>query len=78
MSANPRNYLCMAVATALLATATWATAGNDDDDELVPVEVNHDYYAQALNGDVHYCGEVARNFEDGALSNLDETFQNDG
>ena len=32
MSATPRNHLCMAVATVLLATATWATAGNDDDD----------------------------------------------
>lgn len=39
-----------------------------------PVEVTDDYYAQALNGDVHYCGEVARNFEDGFLVDLDGSF----
>jgi hypothetical protein len=39
-----------------------------------PVEVTDDYYAQALNGDVHYCGEVARNFEDGHLVDLDGSF----
>lgn len=47
----------------------------EEDGELVPVEVTDDYYAQALNGDVHYCGEVARNFEDGALNNLDGSFE---
>ena len=46
-----------------------------EDDELVAVEVTDDYYAQALNGDVHYCGEVARNFEDGALVDLDGSFE---
>lgn len=39
-----------------------------------PVEVTDDYYAQAKNGDVHYCGEVARNFEDGFLVDLDGSF----
>jgi hypothetical protein len=28
-----------------------------------PVEDTDDWYAQALNGDVYYCGEIARNFE---------------
>ncbi len=46
-----------------------------EDDELAAVEVTDDYYAQALNGDVHYCGEVARNFEDGALVDLDGSFE---
>ena len=46
-----------------------------EDDEFVAVEVTDDYYAQALNDDVHYCGEVARNFEDGALVNLDGSFE---
>ncbi|MGB5739703.1 MAG: hypothetical protein WBM54_10150 [Woeseia sp.] len=46
-----------------------------EDDEYVAVEVTDDYYAQALNGDVHYCGEVARNFEDGALVDLDGSFE---
>jgi len=46
----------------------------DDDGELEAVEVTDDYYAQAKNGDVHYCGEVARNFEDGLLVDLDGSF----
>lgn len=47
----------------------------EEDGEFVAVEVTDDYYAQALNGDVHYCGEVARNFENGALINLDGSFE---
>ena len=47
----------------------------EEDGELEAVEVTDDYYAQALNGDVHYCGEVARNFEDGALADLDGSFE---
>ena len=46
-----------------------------EDEEFVAVEVTDDYYAQALNGDVHYCGEVARNFEDNALVDLDGSFE---
>jgi len=46
-----------------------------DDEELEAVEVTDDYYAQNIhNGDVHYCGEVARNFEDGRLVDLDGSF----
>jgi hypothetical protein len=44
-----------------------------------PVEVTDDYYAQGIGdtliGDVHYCGEVARNFEDGHLVDLDGSFE---
>ncbi|MGB5256004.1 MAG: hypothetical protein WBN07_14765 [Woeseiaceae bacterium] len=47
----------------------------EEDGELEAVEVTDDYYALALNGDVHYCGEVARNFEDGALADLDGSFE---
>ncbi len=47
----------------------------DDEGGFEAVEVTDDYYAQALNGDVHYCGEVARNFEDGALLDLDGSFE---
>ncbi len=47
-----------------------------EDGEYVAVEVTDDYYAEhAVTGDVHYCGEVARNFEDGALVNLDGSFE---
>lgn len=47
----------------------------EEDGELEAVEVTDDYYAQALNDDVHYCGEVARNFENGALADLDGSFE---
>ena len=47
----------------------------EEDGEFVAVEVTDDFYAMALNGDVHYCGEVARNFEDGALVDLDGSFE---
>lgn len=46
-----------------------------DGEEYEAVEVTDDYYAQAVNGDVHYCGEVARNFEDGILVDLDGSFE---
>ena len=47
----------------------------EEEGELVAVEVTDDFYAQAINGDVHYCGEVARNFEDGLLVDLDGSFE---
>ena len=47
-----------------------------EDGEYVAVEVTDDLYAEhALTGDVHYCGEVARNFEDGVLVDLDGSFE---
>jgi hypothetical protein len=46
-----------------------------EDGEWQAVEITDDYYAQALNGDIHYCGEVSRNFEDGALVDLDGSFE---
>ncbi len=35
--------------------------------EYEAVEVTDDWFAQTVTGDVVYCGEVARNFEDGVL-----------
>lgn len=40
-----------------------------------PVEVTDDWYAQTTNGDLYYCGELARNFEDGILRDLDGSFE---
>jgi len=42
--------------------------------EWEPEEVTDDYFAQASNGNVYYCGEISRNFEDGYLDNLDGSF----
>jgi hypothetical protein len=40
-----------------------------------PAEFTDDLYLQDTNGDVYYCGEVSRNFEDGILDNLDGSFR---
>lgn len=45
-----------------------------EDGDYEPVEVTDDYYAQSAAGDVYYCGELARNFEDGRLTDLDGSF----
>ena len=47
----------------------------DDEGAYEAVEVTDDHYALATNGDVHYCGEISRNFEDGVLVDLDGSFQ---
>jgi hypothetical protein len=43
--------------------------------EYVPLEVTDDWFAQDVNRNVYYCGELARNFEDGLLNNLDGSFE---
>ena len=42
--------------------------------EWVAEEITDDYFAQDDTGIVYYCGEIARNFEDGYLDNLDGSF----
>lgn len=39
------------------------------------LEDTDDYYAQHLNGDVWYCGEKSRNYEDGELVDLEGSFE---
>jgi len=47
-----------------------------EDGEYQAVEVTDDYFAQSTVGDVYYCGEIARNFdEEGALVDLDGSFE---
>lgn len=43
--------------------------------EYEAVEVTDDWFAQTVSGDVVYCGEIARNFEDGVLRDLDGSFE---
>lgn len=43
--------------------------------EYIPVEVTQDWFAQSDIGDVFYCGEIAKNFEDGILRDLDGSFE---
>lgn len=46
-----------------------------EDDEYKAIEVTDDWFAQSTTGDVYYCGEIARNFEDGVLRDLDGSFE---
>ena len=50
-----------------------------DEDEgefdYTPIEITDDWFAQDIHNNVYYCGEVARNFEDGVLRDLDGSFE---
>lgn len=46
-----------------------------DDGELKAVEVTDDWFAQSTTGDVYYCGELARNYEDGQLVDIEGSFE---
>jgi len=53
-------------------------AEEDEEDggvEYVSVEHTDDWFAQDTDGNVYYCGELARNFEDGQLVDLDGSFE---
>lgn len=50
-------------------------AEEDGEVEYEAVEATDDLFAQDTNGNVKYCGEVARNFEDGVLRDLDGSFE---
>lgn len=53
-------------------------ASEDEDTgdvEYEAVEVTDDWFAQTVTGDVVYCGEIAQNFEDGVLRDLDGSFE---
>ena len=53
-------------------------AGEDDEGVEVdydPLEVTDDWFAQSDVGDVYYCGEISREFEDELLDSLDGSFR---
>lgn len=43
--------------------------------EYEAVEVTDDWFAQDSMSNVYYCGEIARNYEDGVLRDLDGSFE---
>ncbi len=43
--------------------------------EYTAIEVTDDWFAQDTDSNVYYCGEVAQNFEDGVLRDLDGSFE---
>ncbi len=50
---------------------------SEDEDglEYEPVEVTDDWFAQTTDGDIYYCGESVRDFEDGVISAIDGAFE---
>ena len=43
--------------------------------EYVVLEVTDDWFAQDEIGNVYYCGEISRNFEDGTLRDIEGSFE---
>jgi hypothetical protein len=43
--------------------------------EYQSVEVTDDWFAQDETGNVYYCGEISRNFEDGILRDIEGSFE---
>lgn len=48
---------------------------DDGETEYEAVEATSDWFAQDTIGNVYYCGEIARNYEDGVLRDLDGSFE---
>ncbi|WP_316364473.1 hypothetical protein [Candidatus Thiodiazotropha sp. CDECU1] len=63
---------CRVVTDAVVVVEEDETTGEID---YVPVEITDDWFAQDTEGNVYYCGEISRNFEDGALVDLDGSFE---
>ena len=51
------------------------TDAEGGDVEYEAVEVTDDWFAQDDIGNVYYCGEISRNFEDGLLRDIDGSFE---
>ena len=62
--------LCRVVVDAAVIAESDGAGGID----WIPEEVTDDYFAQSGNGNVYYCGEISRNFEEEYLDNLDGSF----
>ena len=50
-------------------------SSEDGPTEYEVVEVTQDWFAQDETGNVYYCGEIAQNFEDGVLRDLEGSFE---
>ena len=50
---------------------------DDEENEwdYLPIEVTDDWFAQDIHSNVYYCGEVAQNFEEEVLRDLDGSFE---
>lgn len=62
--------LCRVVADVVIETE-----GEGDAAEYTAVEVTDDWFAQDTIGNVYYCGEATREYEDGILRELEGSFE---
>lgn len=67
-----QDVLCRVVVDVVLVAEEYEEDGGV---EYVPVEHTDDWFAQDTDGNVYYCGEIARNFEEGQLVDLDGSFE---
>ncbi len=67
-----QGVLCRVVVDAVVEAEEDEISGEID---YLPVEITDDWFAQDIDGNVYYCGEVSRNYEDGVLVDLDGSFQ---
>lgn len=79
-----QGVLCRVVVDAAVEVQHGEENGDGDNDEknaanavlaYVPLELTDDWFAQDTEGNVYYCGELSRNFEDGLLANLNGSFE---
>lgn len=59
----------------VVADMVFEISEDEDGLEYEAVEVTDDWFAQTTNGDVYYCGESVRDFEDGVISAIDGAFE---
>lgn len=59
----------------VVADMVFEISEDEDGLEYEAVEVTDDWFAQTTDGDVYYCGESVRDFEDGVVSSIDGAFE---
>jgi len=70
-SRDIQGVLCRVVVDIVFETSI----DDEGETEYEVVESTDDWFAQDVAGDVYYCGEISRNFEDGILRDLDGSFE---
>lgn len=75
VTGETRDFLGVACRVVVDAVMVAETDPVDGSLAYVPLEVTDDWFAQDTTGNVYYCGEQVRNYEDGVLNNLDGSFE---
>jgi hypothetical protein len=59
----------------VVADIVFETSEEDGEVEYEAIEATDDLFAQDADGNLYYCGEVSRDYEDGVLRSLDGSFE---